>query len=331
MAELSKNQDSKRHIMRRLTVIQVLMVGLILFMGAKSFNIQVFKAKELASKAEQDYSKQFCIKGERGQILDRQMNKLATSIDAVSVTACPAKIENPRDVAKKIAGILDINPGELEQTLSSQRMFAWVAQKISPDQAGQIKQLKIKGIYFKTDSKRFYPNRSLAAQIIGFTGAEDTGLEGLEFKYNSTLEGSSVKIKVRQDGNGENLDIDRRKRAELRGNSIVLTIDKKIQFLSEKTLEKTVMENKAKSGIALVMRPRTGELLSVAHFPQFNPNNFRDFDQFVFRNRAVTDSFEPGSAMKRDSAQNPYSFVKTEHTGSENLPSMTPIPMTGFP
>lgn len=293
---MSKNFNTE--MKHRIIIVQVLIVASIFFLGAKSFDIQIFKAKDLTRKAENDYSRHFTVKGERGQILDRSMNKLATSIDAISITASPSKIKNPGDAAKKLSSILNIDRKKLQDTLSSQRMFAWIAQKISPDQANQIRQLNLTGIYFETDSKRFYPNRTLAAQVIGFTGAEDSGLEGLEFKYNSVLEGSSVKIKVKRDGNGGNLDLDKKERAELRGNSIVLTIDKKIQFLSEKTLERTVTAHRAKSGIALVMRPQTGELLSIAHFPKFNPNNFKGYDRSVFRNRAVTDAFEPGSAMK---------------------------------
>jgi len=292
------SKDFNKEIKQRIIVIRVLIVMAIFLLGAKSFDIQIFKAKDLAKKAENDYSRYITVKGERGQILDRSMNKLATSIDAISITACPLKIKDPVSAAKKLSKILDINNKKLQDTLSSQRMFAWVARKVAPDQANQIRQLNLSGIYFENDSKRFYPNRNLAAQVIGFTGSEDSGLEGLEFKYNSVLEGSSVKIKVKQDGNGGILDLDKKRRAELKGKSIVLTIDKKIQFLSEQTLERAVKTHQAKSGIALVMRPQTGELLAIAHFPQFNPNNFKGYNKDIFRNRAVTDAFEPGSAMK---------------------------------
>ncbi len=299
MSPEKNNKDSKIKGMRnRLVVVQILMIALMFILGAKSVDIQIFKAKELTRKAENDYSSYITIKGERGRILDRGMNKLATSSDAISVSACPAKIKDPKRTAEKLAGILDLDTKRLATLLSSKRMFAWVAQRISPDQANQIRLLNLAEIYFENDSRRFYPHRNLAAQVIGFTGAEDSGLEGLEFKYNSILEGSSLKIRIKRDGNGGILDLDKRRRAELRGNSIVLTIDKKIQFLSEQTLEKTVKAHQAKSGMAVVMRPQTGELLSIAHFPEFNPNNFKGYDIDRFRNRCITDAFEPGSAMK---------------------------------
>ena len=292
------SKKSNNGIKQRIVFIQILIVISIFLLGAKSFDIQIFKAKELSRKAENSYSRHITIKGERGQIFDRNMNKLATSIDAFSITACPLKIKEPGPVAKKLSKILGINQRKLKKTLSSQNMFAYLAKGISPDQAEQIRKLNLDGIYFENDAKRFYPNRELCAQVIGFTGTDDSGLEGLEFKYNSVLEGKILKIKVKKDGNGGILDIDKGKREKLRGKSIVLTLDKKIQFLSEQILEKTVKAHQAKSGIALVMRPQTGEMLSIAHFPQFNPNNFKQYNHIVFRNRAVTDAFEPGSAMK---------------------------------
>ena len=292
------SKDLNKGMKCRIIIVQVLMGFFIFLLGAKSFDIQIFKAKELAEKAENEYIKHITIKGERGQILDRNMNKLATSIDAVSITACPSKIKNPGAVARQLSTRLDMDRKKLQDTLSSKRMFAWVAQKISPDEASKIRRLRLNEIYFENDSKRFYPNRTLGAQVIGFTGSEDSGLEGLEFKYNAILEGRSLKIRIKRDGNGGILDLDEKKRSELRGKSIVLTLDKKIQFLTEKTLERTVTAHQAKSGMALVMKPQTGEFLSIAHFPKFNPNNFKGIDKKIFRNRAVTDAFEPGSAMK---------------------------------
>ncbi len=290
--------DFNNRIRRRIIVIQVLMVASILLLCAKSFDIQILKGKELSEKAENDYSRNIIIKGERGQILDQNMNKLGASIDAVTITACPAKITNPGDAAKKIADLLDINQKKLKETLSSKRMFAWVERGVTTEQAEKIRALNIAGIYFENDSRRYYPNRNLAGQVIGFTGADDSGLEGLEFKYNSVLEGRTRKISLTRDGNGRILDYEKKRNSELKGDSIVLTIDKKIQFLSEQALAQAVTNHQARSGIALVMKPGTGELLAIAHFPEFNPNNYKGSDRDTYRNRAVTDAFEPGSAMK---------------------------------
>lgn len=291
-------RDIKKEIKQRILAIQLIIVASIFLLGAKSFEIQILKAGELSKKAENDYSKHITLKGDRGRILDRSQNQLATSIEAISITACPMMIDAPAATAKKLAKALKIRPKSLQEKLSSKRMFTWIARKVTPEKAGEIRKLNLKGIYFESDSKRYYPNWHLAAQVIGFTGNEDSGLEGLEFKYNNVLEGQAIKVKVKRDGAGRILNFDKKKRMALSGNSLVLTIDKKIQYFSEQTLEKTVEEYDANSGMALVMRPRTGELLSIAHYPEFNPNNFYQYDREIFRNRSVTDAFEPGSVMK---------------------------------
>ncbi len=287
-----------RHIKTRVVVVQVFLVGTLLLLGAKSFDIQIRKADLYAKRAENGYSRLLTIKGERGQILDRNLNKLGTSLDALTIIADPLHIEAPVKTARILSKILETDPDDLAQKFATDRRYALLAEAISPDVAEKIKKLRLPGIYFKQSFKRFYPNRDLAAQVLGFTGRNDIGLEGLEFKYNSILDGKEIAVTVKKDGTGRVLDIDQKTQDELRGNALVLTLDKKIQFLSEKTLEQTVKEHQAKSGLALVMRPATGELLSIAHYPRFNPNNYQEFHQNLFRNRAVTDAFEPGSAMK---------------------------------
>ncbi len=288
----------RKQTQQRIFIIQILLVGCISLLGVKSFDIQVFKARGLTQKAEQGYSKYLTIKGERGQILDRHLNKLGTSIDAHTITADPTLIKDPEDAAARISTILKIDPLSLKEKLTQKRRFTIIAQKVPPPLSKQVRSLNIQGLYFETDSKRFYPQRELASQVIGFTGKDDAGLEGLEFKYNTLLEGAVVTTRVKRDGAGRVLDIHKQRREELKGNSLVLTIDKKIQFLSEKTLENTVKEFQAKSGMVLVMKPATGELLAIAHYPGFNPNNFKAFPRDSYRNRAMNDTFEPGSILK---------------------------------
>jgi cell division protein FtsI (penicillin-binding protein 3) len=291
-------KDVRIKVSKRIWVIQIFLVGTLIFLGAKSFDIQILKAGEYSRRAENGYSRHLTIKGERGQILDRNWNKLGTTLDALTVTADPLRIEAPVKTARALAKILETDANDLAEKFSIDRRYALVAENISPELAQQIRKLNLPGIYFKKSFKRFYPNRDLAAQVIGFTGKDDIGLEGLEFKYNDVLDGRTVAIKVRRDGTGIILDIDRKKQDELRGNAIMLTLDKKIQFLSESILEQTVKKHQAKSGLTLVMQPATGELLAIAHYPRFNPNNYQEFDRYLFRNRAVTDAFEPGSTMK---------------------------------
>ena len=286
------------HIKKRVMVIQVFLVGTLLLLGAKSFDIQIRKADLYARRAENGYSRLLTIKGERGQILDRNLNKLGTSLDAMTIIADPQRIEAPVKIARILAKHLEIDSKTLTGKFSADNRYTVLSEAVTPELADDIRKLHLPGIYFKKSFKRFYPNRDLAAQVIGFTGKNDVGREGLEFKYNTILEGREFAVTVRKDGVGRVLDIDKKTQDDLRGNTIVLTLDKKIQFLSETALEQAVKEHQAKSGLALVMRPVTGEILAIAHYPRFNPNNYQDFSDIPYRNRAVTDAFEPGSAMK---------------------------------
>jgi cell division protein FtsI (penicillin-binding protein 3) len=291
-------KQTNSNIQKRIKVIKVLIILCFVLLCAKVVDIQVFKAEELSAKASRDYARAVVVKGERGQIFDQDMNKLCTNIDAVTITACPAIIDNPELSAKKIAPILGIKRKKLKKLFSSDKMFAWVAQRVPPEQAKKVRQLRLPGIYFEQDYIRSYPNRTLAGQVIGFTGTDQTGLEGLEFKYNNILEGQSKKVHLTLDGKGRVFDYEKKSDPKLNGKSIVLTIDKKIQFFSEQVLKQAVIQHEAKSGMVLVMRPGTGELLALAHFPEFNPNDYRNYNRYAYRNRAITDAFEPGSAMK---------------------------------
>jgi cell division protein FtsI (penicillin-binding protein 3) len=264
----------------------------------RSFDIQILQGKALKKKAENTYVRRITIQGDRGLILDRNSNKLGASTEAPDITADPTQIANVRQAAGQLVQILGGSQAEIEKKLSQKRRFALLARRVAPHRADEVKKLNIVGIYIQDNSKRFYPNRSLAAQVIGFTGKDDHGLEGLEFSYNDFLEGLTLKTEEYRDGQGTVLDTGKKKREGLKGSTIVLTLDKKIQFFSEQALEQAVKEHRGTSGMALVMQPATGELLAVAHYPEFNPNNYGDFSRKRYRNRAVADPFEPGSIMK---------------------------------
>lgn len=291
-------QSMKHPIRTRIIIVEILFFIAIILLGARSVQIQVFEAEDLAGKAIEEYSARITVTGKRGDITDRNMNPLSTSVKAVSVAACPSAIQSPDSVARQLGPVLSVPVREINEKLKSDKQFTWIKRQISPDQAAAIEKMDIKGVFFRDDSRRFYPNRSLAAQVVGFTGADSKGLEGLEYQFNDSLAGKSETIRIRRDGTGKLYDQEKKLRRQLTGNSIVLTIDRSIQYFSEKALEQAVTAFNAQSGIALVMNPVTGELLAVAHYPEFNPNNFGSYQEKDWRNRAVTDAFEPGSIMK---------------------------------
>ena len=292
------SQDSQKSIRIRIGCIQYALIFLLVGLGVKAADIQLLQGEALAKRAENAQTKNLMIQGDRGEILDRNQGKLGTSIDTIMVTADPSQVAAPGKTARAMAKILGMSRNQLIPKLSGNKRYALIHANVTLDQARRLKKLGITGIYFKRNSLRSYPNRDLAAQVIGFTGNGNTGREGLEYQYNDQLKGKKKQLRLKKDAHGGILDIQGKKQPELQGNSLVLTLDKKIQFLTERALEKAVRENKGNSGMAIVMEPHSGELLALAHYPRFNPNNYTYRDQNRVRNRAVTDVFEPGSAMK---------------------------------
>lgn len=292
------SEKPNRGIQTRILLIELILFLLIGLLGGTAFKIQVLDNRELTSKARGEYTDNILIKGKRGDILDRNMKKLATTIDSFSLSACPAEIEAPVVDSRKMAGVLGINRRRLEKKLKIKKKSILLKRKISPALASAIKKMDIKGLFFQNDVIRLYPNRHLAAQVIGFTGTDNSGLEGLEYQYNSILKGRTAKMSVTRDGAGRSLGTMKLVQQRLKGESLVLTIDGAIQYVCESALKKAVIDNMAKSGMAIVMRPATGEILSMAMYPEFNPNSFLDFKKGSWRNRTVTDPFEPGSVMK---------------------------------
>lgn len=295
-SSINGKTDSK--INDRITFVQWCFVFGMVLLVMKAVDIQIFESNNLTQKAEKEYVRQITVKGKRGNIVDRNMKKLSTTIDTVSVAANPGKLTSPLKTAKTMASILKLNRNKLQKKLSSKKKFVWIKRKISPAETRKIKALKLDGIFFKDDVIRFHPQKELAAQVIGITGADGKGLEGIEFGFNDILNGRSRQIKIKKDAVGRYYSQEKNLQDRLKGDTLVLTIDSTIQFITERALQNAVKEHKAKSGMALVMKPSTGEILAMAHYPTFNPNSFSNFKRNTWRNRSVTDPFEPGSTMK---------------------------------
>ena len=278
----------------RIRVMEFLFGVAILLIAGRAVMLQLFDTDQLTGLADKDLMTQVDIQGKRGDILDRNMKKLSTSLDAISIAAAPEDILDPQQAARTLAPLLQMDETVLTGKFSSGKKFVWLKKKLSTGEADKITALKIRGILPLKDTIRFHPNRELAAQVIGITGWDDLGKEGLEFKFDSQLKGRTERIRIKKNALKK---IEEKTRA-LRGESLVLTLDKTIQYIAEMALKKAVIDNDAKSGMAIVMHPGTGEVLAMAHFPVFNPNVFGEFDPKIWRNRAVTDAFEPGSTLK---------------------------------
>lgn len=294
-----KKSSSKRWLTLRITTVFCGFILLLAIIILRAFQLQIIEKDRLTQLVERQYLRYVDLSPKRGTIYDRKKRELAISIEVDSAYARPGKIKNKKEIAKKLSPILNTSYRNLKNKLASDSPFVWLKRKISPSQAKKIKDLNLEGIGFIEESKRFYPNKELASHCLGFADLDLKGLEGIELNYESYLKGKPGYILVERDALGRNIHTQNIKQVDTtKGYNLQLTIDKTIQYFVEKALEEGVQKSRAKAGVAIVMVPQTGEILALAVHPTFNPNNFWDYSPSQWRNRAVTDSFEPGSTFK---------------------------------
>jgi cell division protein FtsI/penicillin-binding protein 2 len=262
--------------------------------------LQIFRHADLVARAERQQSGTRTTPAKRGDILDRRGHLLATSVDVDSIYAVPSEIDNDEEtVAKLCAAFGDCSAREtdaLTDRLKHQRSFAYVRRQISPDQAHRVAALNLDGIGFIKESRRFYPNKELAAHLLGYVGVDGNGLEGLEWTYDSQIRGKPGTILIHTDAKRHAFS--RSERPPTAGSTVELTIDEYLQHVAERELHAGVVDNRAAGGSAIIVDPHTGEILAMANEPTFNPNSYREFDDADRRNRAVQDLYEPGSTFK---------------------------------
>jgi cell division protein FtsI (penicillin-binding protein 3) len=293
-----KTQANKKDIKFRGNIVGTIFFLALISITGRAAQLQIFQSPWLSAKAASQYERSQTIRGKRGAILDANRKTLAVSIDTTSVAAFPNQIEKPLKAAKALATVLKLNPKDVSQKLSGAKNFVWIKRQINPKEVRNLKSLSIKGVEFIPENSRVYPNKVLAAQVLGFSGIDGSGLEGVEFLYDPFLKGQEIKTTVLKDAKGRGFEVPTQMTEEYQGQQLVLTIDRNIQYITETALEEAVKEYNGKTGLAVVMAPKTGAVLAMAHYPNFNPNTFDAFDREVWRNRAITDKFEPGSTLK---------------------------------
>lgn len=291
--------------------IRFRMAAFFCFLGAAIFfivgrlvQIQIIQHKNFSQKASRQHQRVVNLQPKRGAIYDRKMRELAVSASMPSVYGEPKNIKNPMEVAEILSDILGIDSKKIVENLTSDRGFVWIVRRVEQEKSKKVMELNIKGIGIIEENKRFYPKKELCAQTIGFVGLDDgglenKGLEGIEFYYDKYIRGTPGWIVTEKDAMGRNISSN----AEFiipstEGNSIVLTIDEVIQHITERELSKGIENFNPNWGIAIVMDPKTFEILALANWPSYNPNNFSKYSDSIRRNRAVTDLFEPGSSFK---------------------------------
>lgn len=275
------------------------LVGAFLVICFQLVRLQVVEAPVLADRAAKQHHKTIRLGGERGTITDRHGAILARNMEVPSITANPASISNPANVARTLARLLPASQKTLKKNLSNGRHFSWLARRTSPEVARKVMDLNIKGIYKVPESRRFYPKGELLSHTIGFAGLDNQGLAGVEQTYNSKLKGEDVTYVVERDALGRSVfPADSVYERPSHGADLTLTIDETIQHHAERELDLAMETTQAKSGSVIIMDPHTGEILALAVRPRFDPNRSGQFGPGDYRNRVVTDPYEPGSVMK---------------------------------
>jgi cell division protein FtsI (penicillin-binding protein 3) len=283
----------------RIIFISSLLFFCFVLIVGRMFQLQVLKKEQLYKLAAQQHHIQIPLLPKRGTIYDSKGNELAVSIEVDSVYADARKVDEVGRTASRLASILQIDQEELERRLKSHRSFEWIQRKISSKEVSEIKALGLPGIYFLKENRRFYPNSQLAAHVIGFVGLDSKGLEGVEFQYDDLLNGKGDVWKLERDARGREIAMGNTPfEKEDHHRNIFLTLDKHIQHVAETQLSGGVQKWGAKGGMVIAMDPMTGKILAMASCPFFNPNQFIQYRPKSWRNRAISDVFEPGSLFK---------------------------------
>jgi len=292
-------KPKEKWIRFRITTILVFFCLLAFIVAGRAFQLQVLKRDQLCKLAERQYKNKIPLVPKRGTIYSKGYEELAVTVEVDSVYAEPDDIEDPKLASKRLAPVLSVSRKKLEDRFSSSKSFVWLARKVSPSLIKRVKSLDIQGIGFVKENRRFYPNAELASHVVGFSGIDGSGLGGIELAQDTQIKGKVEFVRAERDALGKRtLPKDLGFEDYLTGNSIVLTIDKTIQYTAEKELANAVRKSGAKGGTAIVMDPKTGEVLAMANYPQFNPNDISSYPQAALKNKAIVDTYEPGSTFK---------------------------------
>jgi len=290
----------KAHHLARLLCVAAFFIGILAVLLWRMYSLTVMNRSFLLGQGDARSLRVLDIPAYRGMIIDREGAPIAVSTLVQSVWVNPKLFKADAHQKAALAKLLGISLKQLSARLSSPhgRGFVYLQRQLPPMLAKKIKALKIPGVNFQDEFKRYYPEGDSLAQLIGFTNIDDNGIEGMELAYQQWLMGVSGKKRVVKDRIGrviEELDIVKEPRP---GNLLQLSIDRRIQFFAYHELENTITQFGAKSGSVVVIDTENGEVLAIANFPSFNPNARSRYQLDSYRNKAVTDTFEPGSVIK---------------------------------
>ncbi len=276
----------------------LLFIALIV-LEARLYNLQILHHQKFFRQASKEQARSVEISPKRGAIYDRNLEKLAVNVPSYSLYARPGKVSHSQKVARKLSPILRMKVSSLTKKLRQKKVFVWLKRKLSPAERKRIEALRLQGIGFVEESKRFYPQRELASSLLGFAGVDNQGLAGVELSYNNELQGEAGHFWIREDALGYEIPFAKETlQALVPGKDLVLTLDNVIQSMVEQELFLTLKNTQAKSVEALFMDPQTGEILALANKPDYDPNYYSNYSPLVRKNRLVQSLYEPGSSFK---------------------------------
>ena len=267
------------------------------------FWLQIVRHSEYVERAARAQQHTFEVAPRRGILYDRNLRQMAITVQVDSIYADPAQIDDKDAAARTLAGVVHTDPEDnqtseeqIAERLKAGRNFAWVARRVTSQVAERVQAMQMKGIFFQKEFQRFYPDSQLGAQMLGYVGADDNGLGGLEQKYNAELRGVPGEMYAAMDARRKVLGSSERDPTP--GRNLVLAIDENIQFLAEKALDRAMERTQAENGTVVVEDVHTGQILGLAIRPTFNPNQIRHTSPALLRDHAVSDVYEPGSTFK---------------------------------
>lgn len=279
-------------------VLVLLGMGFAVLAG-RAFYLQGMNTQFLQAKGEARFTRVVDMPASRGPVLDRNGVPLAISTPVESIWASPSEADFSPEEVRALARATGMDAKEIEAKLKDDdKNFVWLKRQLSPEQAARVMALKIPGVFQQREFRRYYPQGEVMAHVIGFTGLDDNGQEGIELAQQGWLVGQAGSRRVIKDRKGRIVEDIQNLRAPKDGNALTLTIDNRLQYLAHKELKDAVAANKAKGGAAVVLDARTGEVLALVNQPDYNPNNRASMTGKQTRNRSVTDVFEPGSTFK---------------------------------
>jgi cell division protein FtsI (penicillin-binding protein 3) len=285
-------------VWRARIVLAALAAGFALLAG-RALYLQALKTEFLQGKGDARYSRVLEVPATRGRIVDRNGDALAVSTPVKSIWAIPGDVELASAERRKLATLLGLDARELQKRLDgSEGDFVYLKRQVSPDTADAIAALGLKGLYQQREFRRYYPGTEVTAHLIGFTGVDDTGQEGIELAFQAHLAGKPGSRRVLKDRLGRIVEDVESIRAAEDGRDLALALDGKLQSLAFSALKAAVEQHRAKAGALVAVDVRTGEVLALANVPSFNPNNRARLTGAQLRNRVITDLFEPGSTLK---------------------------------